>query len=82
MYKRQQPVPGTDAVAKTDVAITEPSAPSAQPSSMPAAKESAKTVYADDELKAADEDIASQSQTELARATRDEGYYALSLIHI
>ena len=73
---KAQPVPGTDAVAKTDVAITEPSAPSAQPSAMPTAKESAKTVYADDELKAADEDIASQSQTELARATRDEGYYA------
>ena len=65
--------PGTYADVKTEVVITEPSA---QPSAMPTAKESAKTVYADDELKAADEDIASQSQTELARATRDEGYYA------
>lgn len=65
--------PGTYADVKTEVVITEPSA---QPSAMPAAKESAKTEYADDELKAADEDIASQSQTELARATRDEGYYA------
>ncbi len=68
--------PAADAIAKTEAPISEPSEPSARPSSMPAAKESAKTEYADDELKAADEDIASQSQTELARATRDEGYYA------
>ena len=68
--------PAADAIAKTEAPIPEPSEPSARPSSMPAAKESAKTEYADDELKAADEDIASQSQTELARATRDEGYYA------
>ncbi len=71
-----QPAQGADAVAKTDVAITEPSAPSAQPSAMPAAKESATTVYADDKIKAADEDITDQSQAELARAKRDEGYYA------
>jgi len=73
---KAQPVPGTDAVAKTDVAITEPSAPSAQPSSMPTAKESATTVYADDEIKAADEDISDPSQAEIGRAKRDEGLYA------
>jgi hypothetical protein len=43
---------------------------------MPAAKEPATTVYADDEIKAADEDIPVQSKTEIARANRDEGYYA------
>ena len=71
-----QPAPGTEDVAKTEEPISEPSEPSARPSAVPAAKESAKTEYADDELKAADEEIASQSQTELARAKRDEGYYA------
>ena len=71
-----QPAPGTEDVAKTEEPISEPSEPSARPSAVPAAKESAKTEYADEELKAADEEIASQSQTELARAKRDEGYYA------
>ena len=71
-----QPAPGTEDVAKTEEPISEPSEPSARPSAVPAAKESAKTEYADDELKVADEEIASQSQTELARAKRDEGYYA------
>lgn len=68
--------PGTDADIKTEVAITEPPEPSAQPSSMPAAKESATTVYADDEIKTAEEVVADQSQIELSRAKRDEGFYA------
>ncbi|HSF88873.1 MAG TPA: carboxypeptidase-like regulatory domain-containing protein [Saprospiraceae bacterium] len=75
-HAKVQPAPGVDAMAKTETPITESAPPSAQTSALPAAKESAKTVYTDDELKAADEDIADQSQTETARAQRDEGYYA------
>lgn len=68
-----QPAPGTDADTKTEVAISEPST---QPAEMPTAKESATTVYADDEIKTAEEDIDLQSSHELARAKRDEGFYA------
>jgi hypothetical protein len=71
-----QPALKKDAAAATDIAISEPTAPSAQPSALPAAKESATTVYADDKIEVADEDIPVQSKTEMARANRDEGFYA------
>ena len=71
-----QPVPGTDAEVKSEVAITKPSEPSVQPSSVTTSKESAATVYTDDEIKSSEESIDFQAHQELARARRDEGYYA------
>lgn len=70
------PPPEIVADGKTEVVMSEPSAPSGQTSAMPIAKEATTTVYADDELNSAEESIDVQSHLELARAKRDEGYYA------
>lgn len=71
-----QPAPGTVTAAKTEVPVTEPSEPSSQSAVKPSSKESSEIVHVDDEIKTADEDIAVQSQVELSRAKRDEGFYA------